>query len=61
MPSYPLKPQNKNVGATMTMHHYVRKRASKDSKFDKCDADKFYVPEVEEVEALSINKLIIMV
>ena len=49
----------------MAMRNYIRKDALKDLEFDRCDADPFYMLEVEEDEILeashSINNLMMMV
>ncbi|XP_021750511.1 uncharacterized protein LOC110716197 [Chenopodium quinoa] len=47
MPSFPLETQKKLVAATMAMHNYIRRHALEDLEFDKCDADPYYIPEVE--------------
>uniref|UniRef100_A0A803MWV6 DDE Tnp4 domain-containing protein n=1 Tax=Chenopodium quinoa TaxID=63459 RepID=A0A803MWV6_CHEQI len=47
MPSFPLETQKKLVAATMAMHNCIRRHALEDWEFDKCNADPYYIPEVE--------------
>ncbi|XP_021716490.1 putative nuclease HARBI1 isoform X1 [Chenopodium quinoa] len=55
MPSFSLETQKKLVAATMAMHNYIRRHALEDLEFDKCDADPYYIPEVEGDEDIGGN------
>ncbi|XP_077252497.1 uncharacterized protein LOC143891881 [Tasmannia lanceolata] len=46
MPKFDLKTQIQLIVASMSLHNYIRKHASRDEEFDKADHDDTYMPTV---------------
>jgi hypothetical protein len=48
LPSYPMEKQTKIIIACMVLHNFIRDSALDDELFAQCDANKDFLPDVDE-------------